>query len=201
MNPRRAPIPHARIARVRRRSGATRPEGPPSASAAPRPDGVLRDALADLRAAYHRQLPAPDLAARVGRAIREPALRPLPTRPRRRRVGLALVATVVTGLLCGYVGGYLGGDLGGRLAGPRDEGGAAPLRASCAAPALSTPAPREAAATRLASLLASAIALPRPDAATRRAWILATFDPDARVREAAALLLALAAPDARDRGP
>jgi hypothetical protein len=49
---------------------------------------------------------------------------------------------------------------------------------------------------RLASLLASATALPRPDAATREAWVLASFDPDPRVREAAALLLALAHPAA-----
>ncbi len=49
---------------------------------------------------------------------------------------------------------------------------------------------------RLGSLLASATALPRPDAATREAWVLASFDPDPRVREAAALLLALAHPAA-----
>ncbi|MBL9085837.1 MAG: hypothetical protein JNM10_01725, partial [Planctomycetia bacterium] len=68
---------------------------------------------------------------------------------------------------------------------------APPTTGATPAPADAQPAPADARG-RLAALLASATALPRPDAAVREAWVLASFDPDPRVREAAALLLALA---------
>jgi|GEM_PF-3354090 len=154
----------------------------------PRTDPAFATALDDLRLAYRALTPAPDLVARVGAAIRAP-------RRQRRRAAFAVIVSVVTA----FVGGYAmrGGPL---PLGPDDHvgcvaaathGGASPRRV-VAPPAT----------TRLATLLSGAVALPRPDAATRQAWTLATFDPDPRVREAATLLLALAndgaaAPDRR----
>lgn len=184
---------HDRPLRRRTRSAAEAgPDGTPRAGARPRPESASHDALDHLRAAYHTLAPSPDLVARVARAIRAPAHRGLAARRRRR--GITVVGTVLLGLLAGFVGA--------RLAGIADDARDRPVLAGTRAPsALAAPEPRDAPATRLASLLATAVALPRPDAATRHVWTLATFDPDVRVREAAALLLLLAAPVPPERGP
>lgn len=203
MNPRRAP-----------RSRPPRARTPETAST-PSPDGadpLLDDAFARWRRAYDGIRPAPDLLARARRAA-DAAMR------RRRRPARAAFAAAV---LTAFVGAFLVTRVAGRLAGgwndaaptgpvvcagtqgpvavaartavPQHPSGAPALRARLDrfAP---VPGPIAAdGAARLATLLASATALPRPDAATREAWVLASFDPDPRIREAAALLLALAHP-------
>lgn len=206
MNPRRAPRPRP-----------PRDPVPDAASTSPRPDAadaVVDAAFARWRGAYDGITPAPDFLARARRAAHAA------TRRRRRPAAAALAAAVCTA----FVGAFLATRIAARVAGGwtdapptgavacagtqgpvavaapsavRGDASGAPARRPRPDRLVADTSPAGAdGAARLASLLASATALPRPDAATREAWVLASFDPDPRVREAAALLLALAHPAA-----
>ncbi|MFO0932505.1 MAG: hypothetical protein U1E39_07320 [Planctomycetota bacterium] len=204
MNPRRAPRPPR-----------TRRPDPASTSARPEASDALVDAaFARWRDVYDGIAPAPDLVARARRAA-DAAMR------RRRRPAAAAIAAAVC---TAFVGAFLATRIAARVAGGWTDAAptgpvacagtqgpvAVAARSAVREDASGAPATRPYpdrlvadarpavadGAARLASLLASATALPRPDAATREAWVLASFDPDPRVREAAALLLALAHPAA-----